>query len=63
MNVKQLAAHMVKDVNNYFVDFQQYKDKYSIHNNNMFNFDKSGFLISVTTSKCVIVLINYTIVY
>jgi hypothetical protein len=63
MHVKQLAAHIVEDVNNHFVDFRRCKDKWGIHDNDVSNFDKSRFLIGVTTSEHVIVLIDCTVVY
>ena len=63
MHVKQLTAHIVEDVNDHFVDFRWCKDKQGIHDDDVSNFDKSRFLISVTTSKHVIVPINCTVVY
>jgi hypothetical protein len=55
MHVKRLAVHVVEDVNDYFVDFHWCKDKWGIHDDDVSNFDKSGFPIGVTTSEHVIV--------
>ena len=63
MHVKQLAAHVVEDVNNHFADFRQCKDKWGIHDDDVSNFNESGFPISVTTSEYVIVPIDCTVVY
>ena len=63
MHVKRLAAHVVEDVNDHFVDFRRCKDKWGIHDDDVSNFDESGFPIGVTTSEHVIVPVDCTVVY
>jgi hypothetical protein len=63
MHVKRLAAHVVEDINDHFVDFRQCKDKWGIYDDNVSNFDELRFPISVTTSKHVIVPVDCTVVY
>jgi hypothetical protein len=62
MHVKRLAAHVVEDVNDHFVDFRRCKDKWGIYDD-VSNFDELRFPISVTTDKYVIVPIDCTVVY
>ena len=63
MHIKRLAAHVVEDINNHFTDFCWCKDKWSIYDDNMSNFDESGFPIGVTTSEQVIIPVDCTVVY
>jgi hypothetical protein len=63
MHVKRLAVHVVEDVNDHFTDFHQCKDKWSIHDDDISNFNELGFPIGVTTSEQVIVSIDCTVVY
>ena len=63
MHVKQLAVYVVEDVNDHFMDFCQFKDKQSIYNDDIFNFNELGFPISITTNEQVIVLIDCIVVY
>jgi hypothetical protein len=63
MHVKRLAVHVVEDINDHFTDFRRCKDKWGIHDDDISNFDESGFPIGVTTSEQVIVLVDCTVVY
>jgi hypothetical protein len=63
MHVKRLAVHVVEDVNDHFADFRRCKNKWGIHDDDVSNFNESGFPIGVTTSEYVIVPIDCTVVY
>ena len=63
MHVKRLAAHIVEDINDHFTDFRRRKDKWGIHDDDISNFDESGFPIGVTTGEQVIVPVDCTVVY
>jgi hypothetical protein len=55
MSAKRLAAHIVEEVEEHFQGFKKCKDYWGIQDEDIYNFDETGFQIGVTSSEKVLV--------
>src|ERR1700722_8459414 len=63
ISAKQLGIYIVENVKAYFAEFKRYKEKWAIQDNDVSNFNKTGFQIGVVSREVVIVPINCEAVY
>jgi DDE superfamily endonuclease len=63
IHAKRLAAHMIEDVEEHFTEFARCKRKWGILDDDISNFDKTGFPISVINGEYVIVPTDCDVVY
>jgi hypothetical protein len=63
IHAKRLAAHMIEDVEAHFTEFARCKRKWGILDDDISNFDETGFLIGVTNGEYVIVPTDCDVVY
>lgn len=54
--VKRLASYIVDEIQEHFNSFKKCKEYWGIQNNDIYNFDETGFWIRVTSGEKVIVL-------
>ena len=55
ISAKRLGSHIVEDIQEHFRGFQQCKDYWGIQNEDISNFDETGFQIGVSSGEKVIV--------
>ena len=60
---KRLAAHVVKDVQLHFREFERCKNKWGILDEDISNFDETGFQIGVISGEKVIVPVDCQVAY
>ena len=63
LSAKRLAAHIVEDVKEHFKAFKKCKEYQGIQDEDIYNFDETGFQISVTSGENVLVPRDITVVY
>jgi hypothetical protein len=63
LSMKRLAVHIVEDIQEHFVEFTWYKNRYSVKDKDVSNFNKSGFQIGVVTSYRVYVSLDCDAIY
>jgi DDE superfamily endonuclease len=63
LSAKRLAAHIVEDVEEHFKAFKKCKEYWGIQDEDIYNFDETGFQIGVTSGENVLVPRDITVVY
>jgi hypothetical protein len=63
LSVKRLAAHIVEDVQGHFKEFDHVVKKYRVKDDDVSNFDESGFQIRVVTGDQVYVSLDCEVIY
>ena len=63
LDTKRRAAHQKKQIEDHFKDFKRCKDHWGILDEDTYNFDKVGTIISVVSGSLVVVPVNYNAVY
>jgi hypothetical protein len=63
MSASRLAAHIVEEVEDHFKSFKKCKEYWGIQDEDIYNFDETGFQIGVTSGEKVIVPKDTTVVY
>ena len=63
MSAKRLAAHIVEEVEEHFKAFKKCKEYWGIQDEDIYNFDETGFQIGVTSGEKVLVPKDTTVVY
>jgi hypothetical protein len=63
LSAKRLAAHIVEDVKGHFEEFARCKQRYSVKDEDISNFDESGFQIGVVTGDQVYVSLDCEAIY
>ena len=55
LSAKRLASHIVEDIEGYFMAFKKCKDYWGIQDEDIYNFDETGFQIGVSSGEKVLV--------
>ena len=55
LSAKRLASHIVEDIEGYFKAFKKCKDYWGIQDEDIYNFDETGFQIGVSSGEKVLV--------
>src|SRR5258708_26836857 len=63
MSVSRLAAHIVEEVEDHFKSFKKCKEYWGIQDEDIYNFDETGFQIGGTSGENVLVPKDTTVVY
>jgi hypothetical protein len=63
MAAKRLASHVVEDVQLHFREFERCKNKWGILDNDISNFDETGFQIGVISGEKVIIPVDCQVAY
>ena len=63
MSVKRLTVHIVKEVKEHFKAFKKCKEYQGIQDEDIYNFDETGFQIGVISGKKVLVPKDATVAY
>jgi hypothetical protein len=63
VSAKRLATHIVEDAETHFTAFDQCKRRWGIQDEDISNFDETGFQIGVTSGEMVVVLADCSAVY
>ena len=63
MSASRLAAHIVEEVEDHFKSFKKYKEYWGIQDEDIYNFDETGFQIGVISGEKVLVPKDTTVVY
>lgn len=63
ISTQRLGSHIVEEIKQHFRDFQRCKEYWGILDEDIYNFDETGFQIGVTSGEQVIVPKDCTVVY
>ena len=63
LEAKRRASYIREDIEAYFREFQQYKNYQGVLDDNIYNFDETGYIISIVVGSLTIVPTDYKVVY
>ncbi|KIM98288.1 hypothetical protein OIDMADRAFT_128072 [Oidiodendron maius Zn] len=63
LSAKRLASYIVEDIEGYFIAFKKCKDYWGIQDEDIYNFDETGFQIRVSSGEKVLVPKDILVVY